>query len=121
MPQLEKGGKWVFGWCVVGSGGKIQIPPEAFMEYGYQPGMVLEVIKGSHKSAGFAICKPEKISDSLLQPRVIGKTEIDERGQFFLQGMVALQIIKNFWPCAAAIWDYLSYRLDRLYPLQKNI
>ena len=36
MPQLVKGGKWVFGWIVVGRLKKIRIPPEAYNEYGFQ-------------------------------------------------------------------------------------
>jgi len=29
MPQLVKGGKWVFGWVIVGFQGELTIPPEA--------------------------------------------------------------------------------------------
>jgi hypothetical protein len=46
MPQLVKGGKWVFGWCVVGPAGETQIPPEAYLEYGFQSGEKLVVIHG---------------------------------------------------------------------------
>ncbi len=38
MPQLVKGGKWVFGWVVVRAGKKIAVPPEAYREYGFQAG-----------------------------------------------------------------------------------
>ena len=38
MPQITKGGKWVFGWVVVGQNRQIVIPPEAYAEYGFQPG-----------------------------------------------------------------------------------
>jgi hypothetical protein len=31
MPQMNKGGKWIFGWCLIESGGEIQIPPAAYM------------------------------------------------------------------------------------------
>ena len=33
MPQLVKGGKYIFGWSKVGKEGKIKIPPEAYEEY----------------------------------------------------------------------------------------
>ena len=36
MPQLAKGGKWVFGWVLVGPHGEVTIPPEAWDEYGLQ-------------------------------------------------------------------------------------
>jgi len=29
MPQLEKGGKYIFGWSVIHEGGQIRIPDEA--------------------------------------------------------------------------------------------
>ena len=38
MPQLSKGGKWIFGWVVVDDTRKIRIPPEAFGEYGFRMG-----------------------------------------------------------------------------------
>ena len=37
MQQLVKGGKWVFGWIIVSPGGEVQIPPNAFAEYGFSP------------------------------------------------------------------------------------
>ncbi len=88
MPQLEKGGKWVFGWCVVGSNGKIQIPPEAFIEYGFKAGALCEVTKGSQKSGGFAICKPENLMNSPVKLRTIGNTVIDANKQFSLNSVV---------------------------------
>jgi len=29
MPQLAKGGKWVFGWVVLGQNYELSIPPAA--------------------------------------------------------------------------------------------
>jgi hypothetical protein len=57
MPQLTKGGKWVFGWCVVGLDGEIQIPPEAYIEYGFQPDETVVITLGSRHSGGYwAFC-----------------------------------------------------------------
>ena len=35
MPQLERGGKYVFGWSQVSENGVIVIPGEAVGEYGH--------------------------------------------------------------------------------------
>lgn len=35
MPQLVKGGKYIFGWAVVQNDGRIKIPDEAFTEYDF--------------------------------------------------------------------------------------
>ncbi len=53
MPQLEKGGKWVFGWVMVWEQGEILIPPEACVEYGFEPGEALVLTRGSQPSGGF--------------------------------------------------------------------
>ncbi|MFZ5916492.1 MAG: hypothetical protein ACOYZ7_06145 [Chloroflexota bacterium] len=38
MPQLVKGGKWVYGWVVVGPEWELTVPPEAWAAYGFQVG-----------------------------------------------------------------------------------
>ena len=36
MPQIIKGGKYLFGWSKVGVKGKIKIPLEAYEEYCFE-------------------------------------------------------------------------------------
>ena len=36
MPRLVKGGKWAYGWVVIGSEGEVTIPPQAWREFGFQ-------------------------------------------------------------------------------------
>jgi hypothetical protein len=55
MPQLEKGGKYTYGWSVVGSDGRIPLPPEALDEYGFESGDKLILVPGSETSGGFSI------------------------------------------------------------------
>jgi len=76
MPQLVKGGKWVFGWCIVGPAGEIQIPSEAYVEYGFQPGEKVTIIQGSQRSGGVGIGRSEKLATSVLQSRFIGQETI---------------------------------------------
>ena len=39
MPRLVKGGKYVYGWSEVGSGGKVAVPDEALAEYNFNVGI----------------------------------------------------------------------------------
>jgi len=66
MPQLVKGGKWVFGWAVVGPGGGIRIPPQAYAEYGFQPGERVLFLHGSQRSGGFGIGRPETLAQAQI-------------------------------------------------------
>ncbi len=67
MPQLVKGGKYVFGWSRIGNDGKIKIPKEAFIEYSFRTGEKVVLISGSKTSGGFGIFKYEKFQDTLIK------------------------------------------------------
>jgi bifunctional DNA-binding transcriptional regulator/antitoxin component of YhaV-PrlF toxin-antitoxin module len=83
MPQLAKRGKWVFGWVVVGKRRSITIPPEAYREYGFQPGDEVIFLRGSKRSGGFSIRRVEKIP-ALFEKRILA------RGRMARQGHVTL-------------------------------
>ena len=91
MPQLAKGGKWVFGWCVVGPASEIQIPPEAYIEYGFQQGETAIVIRGSKRSGGIGIGQPEKLNNTVLQSRIVGQTTIGADGRVALPSVAGVQ------------------------------
>ncbi len=55
MPQLVKGGKYIFGWSIITSERRIRIPDEAFDEYKFQSGEKLIIVSGSKASGGFSI------------------------------------------------------------------
>lgn len=78
MPQMNKGGKWVFGWCLVGPDREIQIPPEASVEYEFQPGEQVVFLRGSRRSGGFSIGHAEKLTGQAecLLCRSIGRGEL---------------------------------------------
>jgi hypothetical protein len=84
MPQLAKGGKWVFGWCVVGAACDIQIPPKAYAEYGFQPEESVIITRGSRRSGGFGIGRPQKLGTSPLLSRFVGQVTIGAEGQVAL-------------------------------------
>jgi len=78
MPQLNKRGKWVFGWVIVRSQRKITIPPEAYIEYGFQPGAAVFFLRGSRRSGGFSVGRWEKLEQASipLLRRTFGQAEI---------------------------------------------
>jgi acyl-coenzyme A thioesterase PaaI-like protein len=84
MPQIAKGGKWVFGWCMVGQGFEIQIPPAAYTEYGFQPGECAILLRGSQRSGGFSIGRPMRLANSPLQSRFFSQVMIGEAGRVVL-------------------------------------
>jgi hypothetical protein len=66
MPQLVKGGKYVFGWSTVEDNGKIMIPPEAFSEYQFTSYSTGILMPGSKTSGGFGLTTLEALRDSSL-------------------------------------------------------
>jgi hypothetical protein len=93
MPQLVKGGKWVFGWIIVSPGGEVQIPPNAFAEYGFQPGERVLILRGSRRSGGFGIGRPARLAQTNLplQPLFFGQATIRSTGQVALPPEAGLQ------------------------------
>ncbi len=58
MPQLSKGGKYVFGWTKIKRNGEIIIPEEIVKEYGLNLEKNLILITGSNLSSVFAARGP---------------------------------------------------------------
>ena len=69
MPQLEKGGKWVFGWVIVDADRRIRIPQDAWTEYGFSAEQEAIFLKGSITSGGFGIATKERIPEILTGRR----------------------------------------------------
>lgn len=81
MPQIAKGGKWVFGWVVLDPTGKVHIPPEAYTEYGFQSGDPVAFLAGSRRSGGFGVARQERLAAAkILEQRVVAKGIIAEGG-----------------------------------------
>ncbi len=66
MPQIVKGGKYVFGWSEVDPNGKIVIPQEALEEYNLLKNEKVILIPGSKKSGGFGLSTIESLRNSRL-------------------------------------------------------
>jgi len=91
MPQLAKGGKWVFGWCLAGPTCDLQIPPEAYIEYGFQQGEAAIILRGSRRSEGIAIGRLAKLQGSILQSRFVGEITIGTNGRVTLPPEAGIQ------------------------------
>lgn len=66
MPQLNKGGKYVFGWSVIGRDGTIRFPPEALAEYGLLGDQSVIIFTGSRSTGGFCVTNKRLLSTSKL-------------------------------------------------------
>ena len=83
VPQLVKGGKWLFGWVIVGGQGELTIPPEARGEYGFQSGEEAVFVPGSRSSGGFGLSTPRLLArmSGPLPVRILARGRIGEHGQ----------------------------------------
>jgi hypothetical protein len=93
MPQLVKGGKWVFGWVTVGQQGEFVIPPEAWDEYGFQLGEEAIFLPGSRTSGGFGLSTPRLLGQMAgpVQMRTLARSQIKERGRIVAPPRVGVQ------------------------------
>lgn len=91
MPQLAKGGKWVFGWVVLGQNYELCIPPEAYSEYGFQPGEVIAFIRGSRRSGGFGLGRRERLALSPIRSRILAEGTMGEQMQVILPKTLGIQ------------------------------
>jgi hypothetical protein len=91
MPQLAKGGKWVFGWVVVGQQGEVRIPPEAYSEYGFQPGEPVIFIRGSQRSGGFGLGRGEGLALSPIRSRIFESGNMGAQMQVILPKTLAIE------------------------------
>lgn len=91
MSQLAKGGKWVFGWVCVGQDRKIQIPPAAYKEYGFQAKQAIVFTNGSQRSGGFAIGIRDRVFLTPILSRIIEEGAIGDQMQIVLPAAVCAQ------------------------------
>lgn len=93
MPQLVKGGKWVFGWVIVGPRRELVIPPAAWDEYRFQVGDEVTFIPGSRRSGGFGLSHSRLLASmpGPLQMRVLARGHVVELGRVMVPAVVGVQ------------------------------
>lgn len=67
MPQMSKGGKFVFGMSIVREDGTIQLPPQAADEYRIAAEGKVYLFTGSKSTGGFCVTRR-----GLLEPSKLG-------------------------------------------------
>jgi len=67
MPQLNKGGKYVFGWSKIENNGTVHFPPMILTEYGLLEGQEIIIFTGSKVTGGFCVTNQKMLSTSKLQ------------------------------------------------------
>ncbi len=76
MPQLEKGGKYVFGWSVVRANGRVCISEETCQEYHIQPGDNVILFSGSRTTGGFCVATKPLLEQSALVNILVDRPEL---------------------------------------------
>ena len=90
MPRLVTGGKWVYGWVVVGPGPSLPIPPAAWRKYGFQAAGEALLLAGSRTSGGFGLANAARLP-AHLATRVLGRARFDEYGRAALPASAPVQ------------------------------
>jgi hypothetical protein len=93
MPQLVKGGKWVFGWVLVGPQRELVIPPAAWDEYGFEVGDEVTFLAGSRRSGGFGLSHARLVAEvsAPLQVRALAQGRVEEPGWVMVPAAVGVQ------------------------------
>ena len=83
MPQISKGGKYIFGWSKIRKNGGVLIPDEAVQEYRLGPREKVILVSGSKASGGFVVAKKvllehSEISNVLEKNPDLAQFQMDE-------------------------------------------
>ena len=70
MPQLNKGGKYVFGWAVIGAEGTIHFPTMALSEYNLTSEPEIIIFTGSKITGGFCVTNQRMLASSKLKHNI---------------------------------------------------
>ena len=53
MPQMSKGGKYIFGWALIRENGQVIFPVPAVEEYKLHQEQYIYIVSGSKQTGGF--------------------------------------------------------------------
>ena len=67
MPQISKGGKFIFGWSVIREDYSIQIPSQAIQEYDICSERKVYLMSGSKTTGGFNLSKRTLLEKSIFE------------------------------------------------------
>lgn len=66
MPQLAKGGKFVYGWSPISPNGQVNLPPQVVQEYQLPSNGKLILMSSSKISGGFCVTSKAMLEHSQL-------------------------------------------------------
>ncbi|NLD91898.1 MAG: hypothetical protein GX639_04425 [Fibrobacter sp.] len=78
MPQIAKGGKFIFGWSIISSEGCVKIPEMTFNEYNLSIEQNVILISGSKISGGFCVSNYSLMKSSIMNGLFLEYPEIRE-------------------------------------------
>jgi len=78
MPQIAKGGKFIFGWSTVSLTGCVKIPEMTFNEYNLSTDRNVILISGSKKSGGFCVSNYTLMRPSIMNGLFLEYPEIKD-------------------------------------------
>ena len=85
MPQMTKGGKYIFGWSNIGQNGELTFPTMAVKEYNLQEETYIYIVSGSKQTGGFCVMTEPLLSHSKLKNIIRRKSQFSkekfERGR----------------------------------------
>lgn len=67
MPQISKGGKYIFGWSRIREDGTVTFPQMAVDEYGLKEETHIYIVSGSKQTGGFCVMTEPLFSNSKLK------------------------------------------------------
>ncbi len=66
MPQMNKGGKFIFGRSLIRDNGAVRLPTQAMAEYGISAGGKVYLFSGSRATGGFCVTRTGLLAPSKL-------------------------------------------------------
>lgn len=73
MPQMSKGGKYIFGWALIRENGQVIFPVPAVEEYKLHQEQYIYIVSGSKQTGGFCVMSEPLLSRSTLN-HILKKT-----------------------------------------------
>ena len=67
MPQITKGGKYIFGWSKISKNGELTFPRMAVEEYKLKEEQYVYIVSGSKQTGGFCVMTETLLSHSTLK------------------------------------------------------
>ncbi len=79
MPQITKGGKYIFGWSKISKNGELTFPRMAVEEYKLKEEQYVYIVSGSKQTGGFCVMIETLLSHSTLKNILKNNPSLSER------------------------------------------